>query len=241
MAAAKSSPKASPSKSLSAKSLSTKAKAPAAKVSAKAKADDAPRVLEARFVAGAAKIDVLPAPALAEVAFAGRSNVGKSSLLNVLLQRTSLARTSRTPGRTRQINLFAVTLPGDRQLQVADLPGYGYAKVSKSEKGEWGPLMESYLRGRPTLRAVAVLVDIRRGLEDDDLALVEFLREAPAVARSKPVEVFLVATKVDKLSLAHRKPAVAALAKAAGAPVLPFSALSGEGAGGLWKRLLSTL
>jgi GTP-binding protein len=207
---------------------------------------DETRVIEAAFVAGATSIDGLPAPAIAEVAFAGRSNVGKSSLLNATMQRKSLARTSNTPGCTRQINVFEVkAIPqgvdggADKaiHLHFVDLPGYGYAKRAKTEKAGWGPMLEGYLQRRITLRAVAVLVDVRRGVEDDDVQLVEFLR-APRPAESpRALEVVLVATKIDKVPKNERKPALEALKKAAATQVIGFSAVTGEGREELWARI----
>src|SRR5947207_443534 len=119
------------------------------------------RIARAEFAAGAARGDQIPPPKHPEIAFAGRSNVGKSSLLNMLLARKSLARTSSTPGRTRQINFFDVAVAGGPELAFVDLPGYGYAKVSKTEAAGWKDLLEGYLQGRPTLRGVVLLVDAR--------------------------------------------------------------------------------
>jgi GTP-binding protein len=195
------------------------------------------RVVEASFVAGAPSVDKLPAPALAEIAFAGRSNVGKSSLMNALLDRRNLVRTSNTPGRTREINVFlAKTLDG-LALHLVDLPGYGYAKVSKTEKKSWGPMMEGYLASRPTLRAIVLLVDIRRGVEDDDRELFRYVASARNADENRPLQVVVVATKLDKLALAKQKPAVLAIKTAAKLPVLGFSAVTGAGKNELWARL----
>ena len=125
------------------------------------------------FVAGAATEAALPAPKLTEVAFAGRSNVGKSSLINALTGRKALARVSHTPGRTQQINFFSL---GGR-LMLVDLPGYGYAKASKQRIGEWSNLILRYLQGRAALRRVLVLVDSRVGLKDSDRDLFGLLDE----------------------------------------------------------------
>jgi GTP-binding protein len=143
---------------------------------------------ECRFVAGAATLDQLPEFVLPEVAFAGRSNVGKSSLVNALTGRTTLARTSHTPGRTRQLNFFDL---GGRQLLV-DLPGYGYAKAPKTEIKRWTELTQAYLRGRPTLRRVCLLIDARRGVRDVDTAVMTELDKAA-------VSYQLVLTKADKV------------------------------------------
>lgn len=182
-------------------------------------------------------MEALPAPALAEVAFAGRSNVGKSSLLNMLMQRRSLARASNTPGRTRQINVFDVKLATGLAVQFVDLPGFGFAKVSKAERKGWQPLIESYLAARPTLRAMFLLVDVRRGMEEDDAELARFVRTRRTAESTKPLEVIFVATKIDKLALAERKVALMAIAKEAGRKPIGASAVSGEGRDAIWKAL----
>lgn len=158
--------------------------------------EEAGRLLFARecaFVAGAARIDQLPGADAPEVAFAGRSNVGKSSLINALAGRAALARTSNTPGRTRQINFFA--LAGDR-LRLVDLPGYGYARAAKSEIAAWTGLVDAYLRGRPNLRRAALLVDARRGLMPPDRRVMAVLDRAAVVYQ-------LVLTKADALTAAQ--------------------------------------
>jgi len=129
---------------------------------------------ECRFVAGATNEAALPPGGLPEVAFAGRSNVGKSSLVNALTGRKTLANVSRTPGRTQQLNFFEL---GGR-LWLVDLPGYGYAKVAKSQVASWQRLIERYLKGRPALRRVLVLIDARHGLKDVDRGVLEGLDEA---------------------------------------------------------------
>ncbi len=139
------------------------------------------------FVAGAATAAALPDPRLVEVAVAGRSNVGKSSLLNALLKRKQLARTSKKPGCTRQINFFSLA----DQLMLVDLPGYGYAQVSRKEAVGWGRMIESYLHNRPTLRAVLLLIDARHGLKETDLAVMDLLDRCALSYR-------VVLTKADK-------------------------------------------
>src|SRR5579862_9263712 len=134
------------------------------------------RVVDAKFVAGAVDLASMPPPTLVEVAFAGRSNVGKSSLLNTMMQRKGLARTSNTPGCTRQLNVFEVRCADGLALRFVDLPGYGWARRSKTERGEWQGMIEGYLTGRSALRAVVVLVDVRRGVEDEEMELVDFLK-----------------------------------------------------------------
>lgn len=190
------------------------------------------RISKAEFAAAAAKPDQIPAPSELEVAFAGRSNVGKSSLLNMLLARKSLARTSNTPGRTRQINFFDVAVTGGPKLSFVDLPGYGYAKVSKSESASWKELLESYLQDRKTLRAVVLLVDIRRGVEQEERDLLEFL------ALRKDLTVIIAVTKIDKISRNAQKPALTKMAKEAGVRVIGTSAETKAGREELWSRIL---
>lgn len=160
-------------------------------------------VQSAEFVAAARRPDELPPPTKLEIAFVGRSNVGKSSLLNKLLARRGLARTSSTPGCTRQINFFDVKSVAGLELMLVDLPGYGFASRSKSERKEWAELIEHYLLERSTLRAAAVLFDSRRGMEPDDADALELITEHGRVSR-KPPQVVLVATKVDKLPASAR-------------------------------------
>jgi GTP-binding protein len=142
---------------------------------------------DARFVAGAPEVCTLPRDSLPEVAFAGRSNVGKSSLLNALTSRRTLARTSNTPGRTRQINFFDL----DRRLMLVDLPGYGYAEAPKNEIRRWTALLRGYLRTRTTLCRVCLLVDSRHGIKEIDHPLMQMLDESG-------VSYQVVLTKTDK-------------------------------------------
>ena len=142
------------------------------------------------FVIGCARLDQVPLTDVAEVAFAGRSNVGKSSLLNALTGRKALARTSNTPGRTREINFFDL---GGR-LMLADLPGYGYAKAPKSAIKQWTGLVDAYLRGRAELRRTCLLVDARHGLKDSDRSVMSMLDKA-----AQPYQVVL--TKADKMKV----------------------------------------
>lgn len=144
---------------------------------------------ECQFVYGMQQLDQLEAFDLPEVAFAGRSNVGKSSLINALTGRRQLARTSNTPGRTQQLNFFDL---GHRLLLV-DMPGYGFARVSKSTLQLWQSLIEQYLRGRPTLQRVYLLIDSRHGLKDTDKTLMKMLDKTA-------VSYQIVLTKCDKSS-----------------------------------------
>ena len=146
---------------------------------------------ECRFVAGADTLDRLPPPGLPEVAFAGRSNVGKSSLLNALTGRKHLARVSNTPGRTQQINFFDL----GSHLMLVDLPGHGYAKVSKSKVKGWTRLVDSYIRGRPNLRRILLLVDANVGTKDADETLMDLMDESG-------LSYQIVMTKADRLKAA---------------------------------------
>ena len=143
---------------------------------------------ECRFVAGAAEPNALPPEGLPELAFVGRSNVGKSSLVNALTGRRMLARTSNTPGRTRQLNFFTL----DSRLMLVDLPGYGYAEASKSAIQAWTRLMQHYLRGRASLRRVCLLIDSRHGIKEPDRPLMRLCDTAG-------LSYQVVLTKIDKL------------------------------------------
>ena len=162
-----------------------------------------------------------PETALPEIAFAGRSNVGKSSLLNRLVHRKKFARVSNTPGRTREINFFKV----NDAFVLADLPGYGYARVSKERRAEWRPLIESYLHDSRNLRGIVQLIDVRHDPTDDDRRMLEFLGDLG-------VPTIVVLTKIDKLAATQRGKRAAELATQLGLDddqLIPFSAVTGEG------------
>ena len=196
-------------------------------------------MVAAEFLCTATRRADWPGGPAAEFAFAGRSNVGKSSMLNALARRAGLARVSNTPGRTRALQFFAVTVqpsPAARPLTLrfCDLPGYGWARVSRAERDRWAAMIEEYLRQRQDLRAVILVVDARHPPQPADHEAMAFLQAA-----GRPV--LLVATKVDKLPRARRLPAARAAARELGlgeGEAIPFSAAEGEGSDALWARLL---
>jgi GTP-binding protein len=162
-----------------------------------------------------------PEPKWPEVAFAGRSNVGKSSLLNRLVRRKKIARVSNTPGRTREVNFFLV----NNQFVLVDLPGYGYARISKERRAEWRPLIEGYLQSSSPLRGIVQLLDVRHEPTEDDRQMLEFLA-------SVGVPTLFALTKIDKLARAQRISRIASLTEQLGTSedqVIPFSAVTGEG------------
>jgi GTP-binding protein len=198
---------------------------------------DAARVKNAEFAAAAAALGELPPPLSVEVAFAGRSNVGKSSLMNCLMSRRNLVRVSGTPGCTRKLCFYTVELADGARITLVDLPGYGFARRSKGERQAWGELIEGYLLARPTLRAVVAIVDVRRGLEADDRDLLELVASGPRVARP-PVAGIVVATKLDKLPLSKHKLELARAERAAGRRLIGFSSETGFGRERLWGAVL---
>lgn len=172
-----------------------------------------------------------PPSDLPEIAFAGRSNVGKSSLLNSVLRRKSIARVSRTPGRTREINFFRL----NGSILLADLPGYGYARVSKERKSVWGRLVEEYLRRNQNLKGVIQLLDIRRDPAEDDRMMLEFLSEVG-------VPTLVVLTKADKLprkKVTERAQKISNALNLDPEQVLTFSSKTGEGRDDLAAALVS--
>ncbi len=172
-----------------------------------------------------------PPPGLPEIAFAGRSNVGKSSLINSLVRRKKFARVSNTPGRTREINFFAV----NGRFVLADLPGYGYARISKARKAEWRPLIEGYLRGAAQLAGIVQLLDARRDPSDDDRQMLDLLSELE-------LPTIVCVTKVDKLPRAEAAQRVAAIAKELALDpdqVIAFSSVTGAGRDELAEAIVS--
>lgn len=186
------------------------------------------------FMGGMAEIDGWrPDAVLPEIAFAGRSNVGKSSLLNKLVRRKAFARVSKTPGRTREINFFRV----NNEFVFADLPGYGYAKISRERSSAWGPMIESYLRRSPTLRGVVQLLDVRHDPTDDDRTMLDFLADVG-------VPTLFVATKTDKLSKGAVSGRILELGKQLDVPeeqFIAFSATTGAGRDELAEAIVGLL
>lgn len=189
--------------------------------------------LAAEFLQSVTTVGAYPRWDRREVAVAGRSNVGKSSLINALVENPGLARTSKTPGRTRAVNFFGI----GQSLALVDLPGYGYAKMGRDEASQIGILVKDYLtRGR--LRALVLLVDARRGPAAEELALLaEVQSDRPADCDAAPATV-VVATKSDKLNQSERSAALRRFAAAGIEPIM-CSALSGEGIESLRRRILA--
>ncbi len=183
-----------------------------------------------KFVKSAVKPQHYPESELPEIAFAGRSNVGKSSLINKLLNRKKLVRTSRTPGCTQTINFFEI----NGEVMFVDLPGYGYARVSKKVRKQWRPMVEAYLTTRENLRLVVVILDIRHSPSADDLNLIGWLS-------SRRIPFLIVLTKADKLKRHKQKQQRIGIAGALGLEandITLFSARTGEGKEQLWERLM---
>lgn len=190
-------------------------------------------IRSAKFICSAVTPGQYPPDDLPEVAFAGRSNVGKSSLINKILNRKKLVRTSKTPGRTQLLNFFEI----NELWRFVDLPGYGYAKVPVEIKKRWRPMVESYLTSRVNLRGMVWLLDIRREVSKEDLQLWDWLQ-------AKQVEVIIVVTKADKLSKNKRNKQAASIARSLGREaqeLIQFSATSGEGKDEIWQALLRIL
>ncbi len=190
------------------------------------------KILSAEFIKSATEPSHYPEGVLPEVAFVGRSNVGKSSLINALVRRKNLAKTSNTPGRTQLINFFLI----NHRYAFVDLPGYGFARVPEAVRRNWGPMVETYLKERSNLRLVILIMDIRRDPAAHDLDLLQWLNDCR-------IPVLLVLTKIDKLSKSQvwfRARQIEEMLikgadlKTATGPVL-FSAKTGEGKDVLWS------
>lgn len=190
------------------------------------------KLKQVEYMLAAAKPNGFPELGAPEVAFLGRSNVGKSSLLNKLVSRKSLARTSSTPGKTRLLHWFRVVRPED-ELWFVDLPGYGYARVAKTERRQWQALIETYLAGRESLRLAVLLQDLRRDVSEDETLLLDWLaeREVPSV---------VALTKCDKLKPMRRAARVRELVAQLGLPkgrVVATSSEKGMGIPELWQAI----
>lgn len=172
----------------------------------------------------------LPVNNLPEVAFAGKSNVGKSSMINKLVNRKKLARTSGQPGKTRTINFYNI----NKELYIVDLPGYGYAKVSKTESQKWGPMIENYLHTSDQLRMVFLLIDIRHKPTENDVMMYRWIL-------SNGYSPAIIATKLDKIKRSQKNKQLAlirsTLKVVEGVPIIPFSAETGQGREEIWDLI----
>jgi GTP-binding protein len=188
------------------------------------------KIVKTEFVKSAAWPDQYPPATMPEIAFVGRSNVGKSSLINTIVGRKNLAKTSNTPGRTQLINFFAI----NETLSFVDLPGYGFAKVSQSVKKDWGVMIEAYLKERQSLVMVIFILDIRRDPSDDDLSLRDWLE-------NYRIPYLYVLTKADKLSnnqaINRRRIIEKNLNISTGIRPIPFSAVTQKGKSEIWQVL----
>lgn len=196
------------------------------------------KVTKAVFVKSFAEEARLKLPYPNQIAFAGRSNVGKSSILNSLLNRKNLAKTSSTPGKTRMVNLFSI----NDSFHFVDLPGFGYARVPKSMQKNWKNLVEATLIGNPNLKGMVLIIDARRGLQNEELAFLEWLK-------IQAIPTLLIANKIDKLKkreLAIQLEHIKKILKAEwpdgeGIHVVPYSARTGAGKPELWREILSLI
>ena len=189
------------------------------------------KILSAEFITSATKPDQYPPVKYLEMAFSGRSNVGKSSLINTLVNRKRLVKASSTPGRTQLINFFDI----NNNLTFVDLPGYGYAKVPAAVRKNWGPMIETYLSSRKTLKGVVVIMDIRRIPRQEEHDLIDWLKYFSIAG-------ILVLTKTDKLSKLKRLKQHIAIAEALAVDpdtLIQFSAKSRQGRDAVWDAILS--
>ncbi len=186
------------------------------------------KILTAEYLRSAENKKDYPPGELAEIAFAGRSNVGKSSMINTLLGRRNLVRTSKTPGHTRKLNFYLI----NSGVIFVDFPGYGFARVPQEIKEKWRPMVETYITGRKQLAGVVVIVDARRPPTESDMTLIEYLQ-----AYDKPL--ILVATKADKLNRSEMAEQGRVIRSAVGEhmPVVVFSSQNGLGKNELWKEI----
>lgn len=191
------------------------------------------KITSAEFIKSATRPGNYPHPELPEIAFAGRSNVGKSSLINVLVNRKSLVRTSSTPGRTQLINFFNI----NNQFSLVDLPGYGYAKVPLAIKKAWGPMIRTYLEVRESLHGVIFIFDIRRVPREEDLQMLDWLEEFG-------VPTIPVITKIDKIKRSQLEKQIKPIVAETGLPrdaFSLFSATTRDGSDEIWERIEAAL
>jgi GTP-binding protein len=190
-------------------------------------------IKSADFIKSATRPENFPSSDFPEVAFAGRSNVGKSSMINVLVTRRGLVRTSSTPGRTQLLNFFAI----NGTFSLVDLPGYGYARVPLAVRKTWGPMVRTYLQHRPNLKGLVLLFDIRRVPKDEDLQLLDWLEEFE-------IPTIPVITKADKVGKSHRAGQIRPILEATGLQkdaFTLFSSTTKEGREEVWERIESAL
>lgn len=191
-------------------------------------------IRKAEIIMTAVKKEQYPATVVPEIAFAGKSNVGKSSMINALLNRRSLARTSSQPGKTQTINFYNI----NDMLNFVDLPGYGYAKVSKTEKSKWGTMIDTYLHNRNQLREVFLLVDIRHEPSQNDIQMYNWIKECGYTG-------YVIASKADKLSRSQQIKSIAVIKKTLeikeNGLVYPFSATSKAGVEEIWNLFENVL
>jgi GTP-binding protein len=188
------------------------------------------RIVETTLVSSTGSMAKLPAETLPEVAFAGRSNVGKSSLLNTLSGRKNLFKVSKSPGRTRTIVHVKARLESGAEIYLVDLPGFGYARVSKGMSSAWAKIIEGYLAKRHTLHLVVLLVDVRRGVQDEEDDLIAYLQEIG-------IPILLVATKLDRVPKSKQKAALDKLKKETNAALAGTSSATGFGVDPLLHRI----
>jgi GTP-binding protein len=186
------------------------------------------KIVSTEFVISAMRRDQLPEDGLPEIALAGRSNVGKSSLINRMIERKNLARTSSQPGKTQQLNFYRV----NGSMYFVDFPGYGYAKVSRAQRAKWGRFIESYIRERKQLKLQLLIVDLRHPPTEDDRLMYDWLRHFG-------IPTCVVATKADKVPRTHRHRHLRVVRETLGlddgVPLVMFSAETGEGRDELWE------
>lgn len=194
------------------------------------------KVTKTAYIKSFAEKEHLRLPYPKQIAFAGRSNVGKSSILNSLLNRKNLAKTSSTPGKTRMVNLFCI----NDSIHFVDLPGFGYAKVPKAMQKNWKDLVDAFLLNNPNLKGMVLIIDVRRGLQADELSFIEWLK-------IRKVPIILVVNKIDKLKKQQLSREIDQIKKTlkmetssdTGITVIPYSAKTGAGKPALWDKILS--